>query len=684
MSPDTRDPGKPPSPPESTAARALAVAGDAEQARDVGALDDAARAARQRLARRKRGLVERLIYGPAPSHDELAAAGRSVPERSERVQAVVDVALARMAAGEAFTADGRLSQELRRAVAGEAAYGFTVPVEFGGKGASYRELAVLEERLAAAGLGPLAVEISGQLTIGAGSLLGYGSTEQKRLFLPMLAEGRLMGFALTEVGVGVNAKKVQAFVERDEERGCWRLFAEGPHAKLYITNAAYGALVGLVARLGRGGDRVGLFVVELPERDVAAGEGVDWSFSCEPSGATAFASNYNSKLTFHNFPIPDDHRIDADGVEVLFYCLRMGRCMLSSMSAGYQRMLAADAVRYAVSRDGVGGKVIRHELPRLAIGRILGGALQSRALAHLSLQQDADGVDLAGLRDLTKSAAATSALESLHACEHVVGGRSFDKGSRIAQARDNLHVFGIVEGEDDLILLGMVKDVTSRFVDRYLADLLSVIQSVNRKPTGEPIPAAQRILRIGPREALRHPRRCLKATLRLLRQHGFWRLCGWIVREAALDLARLPGRLVPSGWIPRYRRLPRRLRRHARFAERELRRQRWVYLGINLYYQLELTRAQIPLQRFGKAIEHLVAMLAVVHHAAPQDLSQHRVADLQARLLRNRYRGIRILRDLRGIEHTRALLERIADDVELDNATLLRGIPPATLAHPWR
>ena len=75
---------------------------------------------------------------------------------------------------------------------------------------------------------------------------------------------------------------------------------------------------------------------------------------------------------------------------MLFYCLRMGRCMLAAMAAGYQRMFAADAAAYAKARDGVGGAVIQHELPRQHLGRMLGGALQSRALSHLSLQQDAE------------------------------------------------------------------------------------------------------------------------------------------------------------------------------------------------------------------------------------------------------------------------------------------------------
>src|SRR5262249_26444805 len=157
----------------------------------------------------------------------------------------------------------------------------------------------------------------------------------------------------------------------------------------------------------------------------------DHEFRCEPSGCAAFAPNWNSRLHFVNFPLSRDSQIQADGVEVLFYCLRMGRCMLAAMAAGYQRMFAADAAHYARRREGVGGRVIRHELPRQHLGRMLGGALQARALSHLSLQQDADGVDLAGLRDLTKSAAATAALESLVACERVLGGRSFDQRSRV-------------------------------------------------------------------------------------------------------------------------------------------------------------------------------------------------------------------------------------------------------------
>ncbi|MGD8809319.1 MAG: acyl-CoA dehydrogenase family protein [Gammaproteobacteria bacterium] len=666
----------------STTAAALEAAGDNLSARDIGALDNAAAAVDRKLAPSRTGLVERLIYGPQPDPGELRSGGRVARRLGNVRQPVLETALASLAAGEAFTADGRLTEAIREAVAGERAYGFTVPVTHGGAGGAYVELAGIEESLAANGLGPLAVEISGQLTIGAGSILAYGSDEQRTTFLPLIADGNLMGFALTEVGVGVNAKKIQAWVETDD-LGNYRLFADGARNKLWITNARHDGLLGIAARIGKDGDQIGLFVLRIPDTDVSV-DSHGYEFRCEPSGVAAFTANYNSRLHFRNFPIPKANRIPADGVEVLFYCLRMGRCMLAAMSAGYQRMLARDASNYARQRAGVGGPVFRHELPRLAIGRMLGGSLQSRALAYLSLQQDATGVDLAGLRDLTKSAAASAGVESMIACEHVMGGRSFDSGSRVNAARVNLHLFSVVEGEDDLIRLGMVRDVTQRFVSEYLGALLETIQAVNVDSSGKALPTEQRLLAIGLQSFLKHPDRSFTALSRVLRHRAFWKLGGWVLRNAGLDLLRLLLVPVPSVLMPRYSPLPAGLRRYARFAERRLRALRWRYLAVSLFYQLELTRAQIPLQRLGLCIEYLVSMVVICYHAAEQDESQQRIAAIQAQLLKDKYHGVRLIGSLRDLERLRKATAAMAADIEGDSLSLFSDLEPEPFAHPWQ
>ena len=666
---------------DSTTAAALEAAGDRLSAQDIGALDAAALAVDRKLGASRKGLVERLIYGPPPDLGELCAGGKIAQRLEQLEQPVVEAALGSLAAGEAFTADGKLTDAIRAAVAGERAYGFTVPLAHGGAGCEYVELAGVEEALAANGLGPLAVEISGQLTIGAGSILGYGSEEQRSTFLPLIAEGNLMGFALTEVAVGVNAKKIAAYVETDE-LGNYRLFADGARNKLWITNARHSGLLGVAARIGEEGREIGLFVLQVPDADVMDGS-ADYEFRCEHSGVAAFTANFNSRLHFRNFPIPKANRIPGDGVEVLFYCLRMGRCMLAAMSAGYQRMLARDASYYAMRRIGVGGPVIRHELPRLAIARMLGGALQARSLAYLSLQQDASGVDLAGLRDVTKSAAASAGVESMLACEHVMGGRSFDAASRVNAARVNLHLFGVVEGEDDLIRMGMVRDVTQRFVREHLAPLLECVRAANVSDDGEPLPESERILAVTPWAFLRDPARTLAVLSRVVRHAAFRRLLVWVGRNGALDLLRLCQILIPAALHPRYARLPPDLRAYVRFAERRLRALKWRYLVLSCTYQLGLTSAQIPLQRVGLCIEYLVSMLVMCCHASEHDDSQQQVAAVQAQLLMDKYAAVRLIGSPRELARLRRATAAVAAHVQADSMSLLSDIEAERFAHPW-
>lgn len=652
----------------STTAKALDAAGDGEAARDIGALDRANAGADRKLAPKRRGLVERLIYGPTPDAEELQAGGILATQLAKAGHPAIDSALDVLAAGEAFTADGKLSTQLREALSGAGAYGLTVDKQFGGLGQSYLHLAAVEEVLAANGLGPLAVEISGHLTIGAGSLIAYGSEEQKSTFLPLVAEGVPMGFALTEVGTGVNAKKIEAYVEQDAA-GDFRLFAEGSRNKLWITNATFGALVGIVARIGKGGKKLGLFLTRLPDTDMDAD---GWSFRCEPSGVSAFAANHNSRLHFSNYPIPKAMHIEGDGVEILFYSLRLGRCMLAAMSAGYQRMLAGDAAHYARNRPGVGGLVIKHELPQLALGRMLGGSLQSRALAFLALSQDASGADLAGLRDLTKSSASQTGLESMVACEHVLGGRSFAKDSRVDAARVNLHLFGVVEGEDEMIRMGMVRDVTMPFVERYLAPLLGELQAINTDRWGNPMPPKQRILRLSFATLLRHPRRTMTALWGIIRNPAMYRLMGWVLGNLG-PVDQGASRKLPTA----------PLRAHARFATRELARLRWTYLRLSLVFQLELTSAQIVLQRFGQQVEWLTAMLALCHHVAAEDESQWRAADLQCALLRERVMAGRAGLRPGQLRHLRTRIAALGADLVAEKSSLLQGLAPEPFAHPF-
>jgi hypothetical protein len=171
---------------------------------------------------------------------------------------------------------------------------------------------------------------------------------------------------------------------------------------------------------------------------------------------------------------------------------------------------------------------------------------------------------------------------------------------------------------------------------------------------------------------------------RVLRHRAFWKLGGWVLRNAGLDLLRLLLVPVPSVLMPRYSPLPAGLRRYARFAERRLRALRWRYLAVSLFYQLELTRAQIPLQRLGLCIEYLVSMVVICYHAAEQDESQQRIAAIQAQLLKDKYHGVRLIGSLRDLERLRKATAAMAADIEGDSLSLFSDLEPEPFAHPWQ
>lgn len=667
---------------ESISVRALRSTGNQAYAKELAAIELAEKAADTRGGKRSTALVQRLIYGPQPACSEMMTEPLNRESIAHNEQ-ILTAAKNCLSQGKAFTADGKLSKELRQTVNEYKVYGYTIPKEYGGLESNYQELAELEENIAANGLGGLAVEISGQLTIGAGGLIGYGSEEQKSLFLPLLAEGRLMAFGLTEVKVGVNAKKVGAYVEFDEANDCWRLFAHGDSSKLYITSATHGGLMAVIAKLGKDSRELGLFITELPKSDMEKSADNDYSFSCQSSGTEAFQTNINSRLSFDNFPIPRSQHINADGLEVLFYSLAMGRCMLSAMSAGFQRLYASEAVNYAKQRDGVGGRVINHELPQLSIAKILGGALQSRSLCHLSLQQNQQHINLAGLRDLTKAAAAKTLLESLSCAERVIGGRSLNKESPVSATRATAHAFSIVEGENDLITLGMVREITSDFVSSYMAGILNVLDKINTDSSGNSIAEEKRILSLGFNSLLNYPGRSAKAIISLLINKDLWRLLYWILKNALLDIVSLPKRLLPATWRTRYAKLPAPLRAYAKYAEARLRDQRWTYLGLNIFYQLNLTRAQIPMLAFGKRIENLVSILTVVYASASASEDTQAVAALQAEILKQKIKENRVLRNLRAIEALRKRVQRVSGFVSNDQCELIKNLEPQAIPHAW-
>ena len=170
----------------------------------------------------------------------------------------------------------------------------------------------------------------------------------------------------------------------------------------------------------------------------------------------------------------------------------------------------------------------------------------------------------------------------------------------------------------------------------------------------------------------------------MYKRQGLYKLIGWILKNAISEIPHIAGRFVPLWMKTRYSEVPNDLKKYVYYAERNLRKCKWLYLGISLYYQLEQTHAQVPIQRLGKKIELLVAMLALCTHASKQDESQQAIAALQSEIMKVEIEGIQILKGLSSTETLRRHLIKVGDDALNGNSSLIKDIKPQVFAHDWQ
>ena len=119
------------------------------------------------------------------------------------------------------------------------------PEELGGAGMDYMSYIILVEELARVDASH-SITVSAHTTLGTSPIVNFGTDEQKRRYVPLLASGRVLGgFGLTEPGAGSDAGGTQTFAED-----------KGDHfvitgSKIFITHAGVGEVFVITARTER-------------------------------------------------------------------------------------------------------------------------------------------------------------------------------------------------------------------------------------------------------------------------------------------------------------------------------------------------------------------------------------------------------------------------------------------------
>lgn len=253
-------------------------------------------------------------------------------------------------------AESRFPWENVRKMADLGLFGVNVPVEYGGLGLDTISYIMVIEELARVDASH-SITISAHSTLGSSPILVFGTEEQKKRYLPLLASGRVLGgFGLTEPGAGSDAGATRTVAVR--ENGGYRING----SKIFITHAGVGEIfvVTAVSDKSKGTKGISSFIVtkETTDREAAEKVGVGHAEELAPFTKGVRAGKKEDKmgwrasdtreLILEDVYVDEGQRLGAEGDGFINFMktLDAGRIGIGALSLGLAQGAFESCVRF--------------------------------------------------------------------------------------------------------------------------------------------------------------------------------------------------------------------------------------------------------------------------------------------------------------------------------------------------
>jgi acyl-CoA dehydrogenase len=231
-----------------------------------------------------------------------------------------------------------------------------VPEEYGGGGGSFAHQAVVTEELAQAGVN----FGCGVQSIVSHYILNYGSTEQKRKWLPAMAEGELVAaIAMTEPSAGSDLQAIKTTARRDGSD----YVLSG--SKTFITNGWHAGLVCVAAKTDPkvAGFR-GISMILAETKDL---KGYRVGSSLEKVGMHEIDT---CELFFDDVRVPSANLLgtaEGAGFSQMMEQLRYERLMIGVGAVATTERALAITIKYAKERKAFGQTLIEFQNARFKL-----------------------------------------------------------------------------------------------------------------------------------------------------------------------------------------------------------------------------------------------------------------------------------------------------------------------------
>jgi butyryl-CoA dehydrogenase len=317
--------------------------------------------------------------------------------------------------------------------------GIIIPPEFGGAGLDTVSYAIVIEEISrkCASTGVI-TSVHNSLT--AWPIMKYGTDEQKKKYLPILAKGEKIGaFAGTEPNAGsdLGAMKTSAILKNDKYiiNGDKTFITSGPEAGIIIIFA--------VTDKNAGSKGISAFIVENTFKGYKVGS------VFEKLGINA---SKTSELIFENMEVPRENLLgkEGEGFKIALSTLDGGRIGIASQAVGIAQAALEECIEYSKQRVQFGKPIAQFQAIQWMIADMATKIEAARYLVYNAAYKKDNNERYTKEAAMAKLFASEVAVDAAIKAVQIHGGYGYTKEYTVERLFRDAKITEIYEGTSEV------------------------------------------------------------------------------------------------------------------------------------------------------------------------------------------------------------------------------------------
>jgi butyryl-CoA dehydrogenase len=318
--------------------------------------------------------------------------------------------------------------------------GTIIPQEYGGAGLDNVTYSMVIEEISRA-CASTGVVTSVHNSLTAWPIMAYGTEEQKKKYLPILARGEKIGaFAGTEPNAGSDLGAMQATAELKGDHyiinGTKTFITSGPEAGIIIVFA--------VTDKEAGARGISTFIVEKEFEGYSVGGIFD---------KIGINASLTSELVFEDMKVPKENLLgkEGEGFKIALSTLDGGRIGIAAQAVGIAQAALDESVEYSKQRQQFGKPLAKFQAIQWMISEMATKVEAARLLVRNAAYMKDTGGRISKEAAMAKLFAAETASWCADRAIQVHGGYGYTKEYPVERLYRDARITGIYEGTSEVM-----------------------------------------------------------------------------------------------------------------------------------------------------------------------------------------------------------------------------------------